>query len=195
MEPLSAATSFATIVSLVGQFRAERSAKEQANFNEFMQWLQETQHKELKDLLEINTKATISIKAILNQDRNLILERINNLDKALTAYASGLEGFSTLGDALHPDAILSEQALDILRQFEVSGASKILQLNASNEIVFLFMDGSGQLEISEPRFIEDDLSTLVELGLIRHDYNSKGENIYLYTRAGSRLVGNSKKDS
>lgn len=44
------------------------------------------------------------------------------------------------------------------------------------------------LEITEQRFVEDDLNTLVEYGLLRHDYNPKGDNIYIFTRAASRLV-------
>ena len=188
MEPITAATSFASIVSLVGQYRAERSAMELVDFNDFIKWLQETQHQELKKLLEINTKATISIKALLNEDRELLLDKINSLDNALAAYASKFEGFYDLASAISPEAVLSGQALNVLKQFEASGASKMIPLKSTGPIAFLFLDGSGQLEIEEPRFIEDDINTLIDLGLLRHDYTSKGESLYVYTRAASKLV-------
>lgn len=189
MEPITVAASFASIVSLVGQYRAERGSTDQANFNDFIQWLIETQHQDLKELLEVNTKATISIKALLNQDREILLDRINSLDNALSAYASNLEGFSELASAINPEAILSAQALNVLRQFESSGASKMIQLKTTGPIAYFFMDGTGELEIEEPRFIEDDINVLVEIRLLRHEYNSSGSSIYVYTRAAHKLVG------
>ncbi len=195
MEPITVATSFASIVSLLGQYRSEHGAKKQADFNEFIQWLQESQHQDIKELLEINTKATISIKALLNEDREVLLSRIGELDNALAAYASNLEGFSGLASAINPEVVLSSQAISILRQFEVSGGSKMIQLKSLGPVQYLFLDGNGQLEIEEPRFIEDDINILIELGLLRHDYNSNGESIYVYTRAASKLVGSIENDS
>jgi len=195
MEPITLASSFATIVSLLGQFCSERSAESQAGFSEFSQWLIETQHQDLKKLLELNTNATISIKALLDQDKDILLDRINKLDNALASYASSLEGFSELAGAINPEAVLSSQALDVLRQFEKSGASKLIRLKTTGPISFLFLDANGELEIEEPRFIEDDLSTLIDLGLLREDYNSNGDTLYVYTRAASRLVNERKNDS
>ena len=195
MEPITIATSFASIVSLIGQYRSERGAKEKADFNEFIQWLQETQHQDLKELLEINTKATISIKALLNEDRELLLAKIDDLDSALASYASKFEGFSELASAIKPEVVLSAQALSILRQFEASGGSKMIQLKSLGPVQYLFLDGNGQLEIDEPRFIEDDINTLIELGLLRQDYNRKGGSLYVYTRAASKLVASIENDS
>lgn len=195
MEPITAATSFASIVSLLGQYCSDHGAKEQTDFNDFIKWLQETQHQDLKELLEINTKATIGIKALLNEGRELLLEKINNLDNALAAYASILEGFSDLASAINPEVVLSSQALSILRQFETSGGSTMIQhKKIGGPIGFLFLDGNGQLEIEEPRFIEDDINILVELGLLRHDYNSNGESLYVYTRVASKLVTSINND-
>jgi len=44
------------------------------------------------------------------------------------------------------------------------------------------------MNISDHRFLEDDLKTLVELGLLRHDLNGKGQNLYIFTRSASELV-------
>ena len=44
------------------------------------------------------------------------------------------------------------------------------------------------MQIEDERFLEDDLATLVELNLVRHDYNDIGGDLYLYTRAASDLI-------
>lgn len=47
---------FATVVGLISQFRSERAGQAQADFNEFITWLMETNHSELKANLELNTR-------------------------------------------------------------------------------------------------------------------------------------------
>ena len=188
------AESFAAIVALIGQFRSEKSASEQADFNAFIEWLISTNHEEIKNQLELNTKATISIKSILNQDREVLLDSLKKIDKALTVFASSVYGFEQLAEAINPDAVISEQAISILKQFERSGASKVLEMKASNGLYYQFLDGShpdgniGYIEFSEPRFVEDDFQTLVDYGLLRQTFNSSGKPIYLYTRQAAKLI-------
>ena len=69
MDPISAATAFATIVSLLADFVAHRGAAEGKSFDEFMAWLSEQRHDEIKALLEQNTSTTIGIKALLGENR------------------------------------------------------------------------------------------------------------------------------
>ena len=94
MDPLSIASAFATIVGLIGQFRGERSGKEQLTLPYFMQWLIESNHTEIKELLENNFKASEGIKNILQEDRELFLEKLEGINKALLSFASGVSGFS-----------------------------------------------------------------------------------------------------
>jgi len=53
------AESFATVVGLLGQYRSEKGAQAQLEYNDFMEWLTKANHTEIKDLLELNTNATI----------------------------------------------------------------------------------------------------------------------------------------
>ena len=48
--------------------------------------------------------------------------------------------------------------------------------------------GGGQISITDQRFLNDDLEILVELGLLRQDYNSKGEVFYIITRMADSYV-------
>jgi hypothetical protein len=184
--------SFATIVALLGQFKSEKGAAELSDFNDFMDWLIKTNHQEIKDLLTINTKATIGIKAILNQDREILFAHLDKIDKALASFSSGIEGFSDLAFGIKPNSCISEQALEILKQFDKSGASKVLEHKSQGGSIYFYLDGpGGSMEISDPRFAEDDFNTLMKLGLLRHDFNSKGANMYLYTRLAASLVSGS----
>jgi hypothetical protein len=189
MEPLTTATAFATIVSLIGQFRSEHSSQEQVDFNEFLEWLVKTQHDDIKALLETNTQAMIGIKAILNEDRDVILTKLESIDNALSSFSFGISGFSDLAEAINPNVQLSDQAISLLCQLEDSGGSKILEGHYTSGMALHILDGKvPQIEISDPRFIEDDLRTLSELGLLRHRLNDSGSNLYVYTRQASELI-------
>ena len=193
MDPLTAATTFATVISLIAEFKSQRVASGDDEFEDFQSWLAETRHEELANLLRQNVNTTLSIKALLAVDRRTLEERLEMLDRSLAGIASTLDGFNQLADALRPDAQLSTQALSIIRQFHHAKASRALQLQiiSATGPIFHFMDGNqGAIEFSEPQFIEDDLQSLVALGLLRTDYNSSGRLVYVFTRAAAALVSN-----
>tara|TARA_R110000850_G_scaffold275704_1_gene415560 strand:+ start:86 stop:673 length:588 start_codon:yes stop_codon:yes gene_type:complete len=190
MEPVSVATAFASIVGLLGQFQANRGSADQADFNEFLQWLVDSNHEEVKTLIESNTQTVIGIKALLNQKHDVLVQKLDALDSALSSFGSLIPGFSDISNGLYPSGgQLSEQAKAILSQFQTSGASKILELHTYDGIDLMYLDSNErEMKISDPRFLEDDLKTLVELGLLRHDFNEKGNNLYIFTRSASELV-------
>ena len=179
---------FATIVGLLGQYNSQKGGRNQLEYNDFMQWLAEANHAEVKSLLEINTDATIYIKALLNQDHKIFQRKLDKIEAAITAFASTIDGFDSLAKAINPGSVLSEQAIGILRQLHQSGASKVLEVKLMGGTKYIFVEKNGFLDISEPTFVEDDLRTLFEYGLLRHDFNSKGDNLYIITRAAARLV-------
>lgn len=181
---------FATIVGLIVQYRSERGNQAQLEYHDFMEWLANANHTEVKDLLDLNVNATISIKTLLNQDHKIFNEKLDKIDTALTAFVSTLEGFSSLAQAINPNNTLSEQAINILKQFQKSGASQMLEHRALDDLEYLFLGVGSYLEISEQRFVEDDLQILIKYGLLRQDFNSSGKNLYTFTRAASNLVGN-----
>ncbi|MDC8454338.1 MAG: hypothetical protein COA80_17265 [Leeuwenhoekiella sp.] len=190
MDPITGAATFATLVSLVGQYRGEKKSADQAEFHDFLAWLVETQHAEIKSLIESNSVTTVGIKALLGVQYDKLAEKIDLLDRSLATYASGFQGFSEISSAVWPNAGLSGQAISFLKQFEQSGASKILEVPMYGGTNLMFMDAheNGAIEIEDRRFLEDDLRTLLEIGLLRHDLNSKNQNLYIYTRAAAEFV-------
>jgi len=187
MDPI---TAFATIVSLLADFVAHRSANEGKSFDEFMAWLSEQRHDEIRSLLELNTNTTIGIKALLGENQKEILDRLNSLDRQMAGFAAGFDSYRSLAQAAHPTAGLSPQAISLLEQFYDSGASEILEIQVDSSTALLFVDGptSGNLQVSDPRFIQDDLTTLVEAGLLSLGHNGKGQRMYSFKRTAARLV-------
>lgn len=190
MDPLSTATAFATVVGLVGNFAASRRGAESATYEEFMSWLTERNHQELVALISSNSTTSISIKALLGETRDVLIQRLESLDAAIAQLASGYGAFRDLAESFYPDSELSEQAISLVEQFVSTGAVKVLPSRYIGGMVALHVvDGAGgQLKYTEPRFLDDDLNTLVELGLLRLDHNSKGQPLYVITRQAVKFV-------
>jgi hypothetical protein len=189
LDPITASTTFATLVSLFSDFLNERKEVSSDDYKKFLEWLSENRHDEIKKLLEQNQATVTSIKVILNSQSSVILEKLRQVDNKLCSLLSTDNLFKSLVISIKPYSALSEQAVSFLRQIESAKASRVLQFNMMGELNYIFIDGVGEnLEIMEPRFITDDLEQLLELGLLRLEHNSKGESIYVYTRLASSLV-------
>ena len=190
MDPMLAATSFATIVSLLADFVAHRGSNESKSYDEFMAWLSEQRHDEIKSLLELNTSTTIGIKALLGESQKEILERLQSLDRSMATFAAGFDAYRGIAEAAHPASALSAQAISLLQQFHDSGASKVLESKYFSGTALHIVDGpsNGSLEYTDPRFLNDDLTTLVELGLLDLELNSRGERLFVFKRSAAGFV-------
>lgn len=192
MEPLSAALTFSTITGLMGQFQAGRSSREQHDYSAFLEWLVQHQHEEIKAELEKDHKLAGEIQTLLAQDLAQIHKKLNQLNLMVATVASRLDGFSGIACATNPESVLSEHAVSILRQMKDSGGSrfKASRYSWSYELsIRVLGPPHGELEVENPQFIEDDLETLVDLGLLRPDMTSKGDPVYIYTRAAENVLG------
>ncbi|WGK60506.1 hypothetical protein QAO71_10415 [Halopseudomonas sp. SMJS2] len=189
MDPITGASALASIVGLIGQFKSGRDAARSEDFSEFMQWLIESNQSELKSMIEANQTTTISIKAILNQNQSKLESSLAQIGEALATFTSTIDGFSGLSKSLLPGAVLSDQAIHILTKFEAAQAGAALIVESiSDDPHLLFLDANGGVAISEPRFLQNDLDTLVSLGLLTQGRNSSGKIIFNFTRAASRFV-------
>ena len=52
IEPITAATAFATIISLIGQYRSEQSGTEQRDFDDFQLWLENNHQNEVLESIK-----------------------------------------------------------------------------------------------------------------------------------------------
>lgn len=189
MDPLTLATSFATIVSLLGTYSSERGGERASSFDDFMQWLVETNHQELVGLIRQNDTTLLSIKVLLNQKHEVLDERLKSLDEAMAKIASGFSEFRGVAMLAHPQIELSDQAITFLTEFCDSDASKMFEIRALNGALYQFSDGKrGSFVPSDPRFFDDDLSSLVSLGLLHEKYASDKRREFLITRNAAKYV-------
>ena len=194
MDPITAATAFGSIISLMVDFRSQRAGDQKATQEEFEAWLRETRHEEIVTLLNQNAATAAAIKGLLNQDRATLQTQLEKLDKSLAAIASAMDGFRDLAHAVRPEAKIPEQAVEFLRQFDASVDNRVLQVTywdgpmATGKIMYTTVNNSKKLTYSDIRFIEDDLLTLVKLDLLRLEHNGKDQPIFCLTRAASEFV-------
>lgn len=187
MDLVLAASSFSTIVGLLSNFKSEQSGTQ---LSDFIDWLKDKRHEDIANSIEHNQALAIQLKSILALNHRELLQRLDSLDEILASVASHVEIFSNLASTVRPSIILSKQAISIVQQFAASGAHecwehKFLGPEGSS---YQFIGGKGELQIDEPRFIEDDLKTLVELGVLRLDFGSKGTRKFIITRQAVQLA-------
>lgn len=179
---------FAQIVGLLAAFNSGRRTKRVAELSEFLTWLVDHDHEDIKNAIESNHATTISIKAFMNLGFQEVSEKLDYISGQTAMLSSLLEGADHLARAYVPNN-LSNQAIELLALMDEHEAEYFLE---SREI------GAGPLRLvlsrgpnficPETRFFRDDVEILLWLGLLRLDYNPKGEPMYYITRAASQLV-------
>lgn len=191
MEPITLASSFASVVGLLVSYKAERTQKQDNEYIAFIDWLREKRHEEAIAGIEANQRLATGIRALLNQNNELILERFEKIDELLSRVASQVGDFAEIAASIHPEIELSEQAVSIVQQLVASKASKFMEIKVMTgapDAYKVIGGAGGDIRYDEPQFIEDDLLTLVELGLLRLEFGSKGTRIFNVTRAAMRLA-------
>jgi len=191
MDPLSLAGTFATIVGLIGMFKQERKEKDSVDSSSFLQWLESHKHEELAKLIRSSPDALSEIEKALSEDHEIIIAKLHKIDELLSTLAKNMDLLGGLAESIHKSVDLSDQAIDIIRQLVKSPSSEFMKHTAGgNTDALILMQHGGQINFEEPRFIDDDLSTLVTFGLLRQRYGSKGSEIYCITRDAVKLVDN-----
>ncbi len=193
MEPITVAGAFATIVGLLAAYNAEGRAATGDDLQDFQVWLASNNHNEVIGLLEQNAAATSGIRALLNQDREVLFGKLDSIDQMLAHVASRVDGFGEIAEALRPGAEISVQALSVVSQIFDNNSSGFIYSESMSGKRILPLDGDhGKIQIMEPQFIEDDLATLYEYGLLRLDYNGQGDAVYRVTRAAARFISTAR---
>ncbi len=187
MDPVTAATSFATIVGLLSNFKSERTGNQLTDFTD---WLKEKRHDDIASDIERNQMLAIQLKSILSLNHQELVKRLDNLDAILSSVASHVETFADLAIEIQPNSGLSGQAISIVKQFSSSGAREIRERKnvGAGQTSYHLIGAQEDLAIPEPRFAEDDFNTLVELGYLRVDYTSQGNRKFIITRQADSLA-------
>jgi len=190
MEPLSIASSFATIVGLLADFASSRGQQDILDIKDFTEWLRTHGHNEILEQIQRNAETTISIKASLAEGRNELLARLANIENLLAVFSAGQGPLGELAVNLVPKSSLSPQSIEILLAFEHARAGKALLHHTFDGSGLVFLDGAGSqgFSPSDPRFFEADLNELVNNDLCSLSYNGSGGKVYQLTRRGANVA-------
>jgi hypothetical protein len=185
---LSLANSFATVVSLLGLFKQERRADQHQSKEEFVQWLDEHRHHEIRDLIIGSQDLMAGIETALQENHDVILAKLNKIDEILVSLFSQVQGFSGISLALHPNAGLSDQAISILRQLVNSSANELIEHRRGDGFISLRLNPGNILETPESRLVGSDLDILVSLNLLMSKTTSTGLRIFRITRNADKFL-------
>jgi len=184
---------FAQIVGLLSAFTAGRQSNELADTAEFLKYLTEHGHEDLRHAIEQNHNTTISIKALLNYRLDDVSEKLNGISNRLAILLSRSEGMEDLAVSYATNTF-SDQAIEILSLMEEHETEWfLLSKEMGTKDQRLVLAPGPNYICKETRFFKDDLALMVSLNLLVQDYNSKGEPMYYFTRAASQLVSSIKK--
>lgn len=188
MDPLTAAGTFATIVGLLANFKAERSG---SDLPDFIEWLKEKHQESIALVISSNTQLEQALSILLATNHDELVSRLKIITDQLAVVAQKVEGFGPLVNLTQSSPNVSPQALSILKQIFESHCDFVMEHKSFAGTNYIFIGAKrGQIEVDEPRFIDEDLESLVIGKYLRVEYTTKGTNKYYITRAGSELGKN-----
>lgn len=187
-DPLTLSTTLATLVGLLCNYRQEKGSREQLDHQKFMEWLEHHRHEEMKTLISTTFHLQQEVDSLLREDSALLAAKMNGVESMLAQLLSRIEGFQPIVGKLHPRGELSEQAAEILTLFADSDAELLSIIQTQKGPQFCLVPAGGGsvpgYSPGEPRFFDDDMHSLRDLGLVSEDFNSRGDPFYRLTRAG-----------
>lgn len=188
MDPL---TSFITIIGLLSNFQSIRGAREgKKDLESFKQWLSENNHSNMITIIDSHESLQQDLTSFMNQNHGQVMAQLSTLNNLMISLASHMQGLGSLAAGFDSNGGLSEQAVDVLRQFVNSGSTNMhyRKNNSGRGGDFYVLEGAPDIEYSDPRFIGDDINSLVNTGLITLSRGSKGGYIYKITRQAVRFI-------
>jgi ABC-type transporter Mla subunit MlaD len=182
---MTLATSLATIVGLLSNFKAERAG---AGLDDFIEWLRNKNESDVAGAIERNAALASQLNAVLAANHEDLVTRLSSLNDTLAVLAAGVNGFESLAEELRQTPMMSAQAIAILRQLVLSKAPHAMEHRRLSGTHFILMGVAGELQFDEPHFAEEDIDFLVANGLLRVDYGSSGSRKLAPTRAAHALI-------
>jgi hypothetical protein len=180
-------TAFVTIVQLLAVFSQERGSARATQKLDFLRWLEDHNHKQLKEFIESNQRLRDEIEALLKkQNSELILAKVSEINGVCSEILARIDIFSGMAATLPPTRILSAQAIDIIRIFYTApGADQLVWV--TGEEVLRLGHGATGITIDELALLGDDLDQLCRMGLLSEQGINVGPS-FNQTRLGQAFV-------
>ena len=191
MDAITLANSFATIVGLLVTFQ---STRDDANINEFLEWLRENNNENTAIVIENDIELQRQLSAFISQNHDEVISQLSTLNNLMVSIASRIDGLSGLASKFNDTHGLSDQAINVLRQFVNSKSKSIYRVETiDGEVNYLLMS-DGNIEYDDSRFIDADVQSLVDNKLITKTSLSSNEFSYGITRQAVAFIDSLKKD-
>ena len=190
---ISLSSVFGLMATFFQERRSRKEAETQATLQEYIEWLERGRHTELVELLRSNHNLMNATDRFMQRGHDEILDRFDKLEEMLAKSLISTPGWTEITQSLSLKARLSKQAVDLLRWFDATGSSKVLEVNTRDGSFLIPMESSGGQgnyapDPDEARFFNADLDLLVGLRLLTEDVNTKGDRIFIITREAVDLV-------
>lgn len=183
--------AFATIVSLLASFQSGREGREgKKDLESFKQWLIENNHSNMITIIDSHESLQQDLTSFMNQNHEQVMAQLSMLNNLMVSLASHMQGLGGIASSFESNNGLSDQAIDVLRQFVKSDGVDMRHLQTwsyEGQSNIFYLENS-EVDYSEPRFIETDVDSLVDAGLITLTRGSKGSAIYKITRQAVSFI-------
>ena len=181
------------LIGLIGKFKQEHKSKENSNREAFENWLSNHRFDDLKEFISRSDEISREIDVALQEDHDHIIAKLKTIDKNIATMLQDMSIFaeivSTIYPAGQPTEELSKQAISILQQLSDSNSGQIYYMRTSEPLPCFLIVNEGSVKFTEPKFIESDLDTLVDLNLIKPTHASDGNGVfYTMTRQGDSFL-------
>lgn len=177
------ASTLPTIIGLIMNFKQERGSRSDLEHRDFVEWLGNNRHNEVRDQLARIHHTSFEIQSLLRTDLNELKNKLAQIDALFASLASNVEGLSGLTRLLSPRETFTPQAKKILVTF-ASGSSDSLFWSPRQHNFGALLHDQREIVVSERRFIVEDLNTLEQYGLIELETLNESGRFYRLTRIG-----------
>jgi len=158
----------------------------------FTNWALE---RRIEQLIALNAQQPALFEALqiaIQNDIQGMADSIDQLNRNIAAILVHLPGLDQIKTSIPPESILHESAISILRLWVHSNHVHLVVYRGDGGPVIQLEGGEG-LETSvirgtDPRFVHDDLDSLVALGLILPGATGSGLPKYQLTRAAEEFI-------
>ena len=174
-------------MGLIFNFRQEQASEGSLTTDDFFRWLNDHKHEVIRHQIEGNAELLNGITGLLQANRETLLERFDRVNLLLAQLLSKMDGFQTVAHSVYPTIEFSEQAVGILRILVESGQSELVLL-VSHDGTQLAVVRGAKIDYGEPRFLEDDLDRLCELGFVTRRIVKPIEQYFRLTRQGAKYI-------
>src|SRR5947208_16770785 len=115
VDPISATNLAATLMQLIGLFRQERGTRKDLTHRDFIEWLEQHRHEEIKELITHTYHLQSQVDDLLRHDRVVILRKLDEVNQIAASILARLDEFSAVADIVVPNLGLSLQTMGLLR--------------------------------------------------------------------------------